>query len=252
MAIVSAVTMDLPNQHPAVVLRETESPRRQLTFSVGPPGRHRPLLRPPADAHPPSPDPRADGRGAGRVRHRRGGRPPGGPCRRHLLRRARPAGTQRAVRSTPAGPPTRSPWPCASRCPSRSSSTRGSSSPPGTWSHPPPPPEGAPDPVRTRCGPGADPVRTRWGGRCGSGWGGRWTWYPRPMAAHAMAEPEASDLDARRSRTAPHRRSRWGRSVGRRAGRSGPHGAGTDGPVAAVPGPGPAAGAGVGRAHRRP
>jgi bifunctional DNase/RNase len=35
MAIVSAVTMDLPNQHPAVVLRETESPRRQLTFSVG-------------------------------------------------------------------------------------------------------------------------------------------------------------------------------------------------------------------------
>jgi uncharacterized protein len=35
MAIVSAVTMDLPHQHPAVVLRETESPRRQLTFSVG-------------------------------------------------------------------------------------------------------------------------------------------------------------------------------------------------------------------------
>ena len=35
MAVVSAVTVDLPNQHPSVVLRETESPRRQLTFSVG-------------------------------------------------------------------------------------------------------------------------------------------------------------------------------------------------------------------------
>ncbi len=27
--------MDLPNQHPKVVLRETESPRRQLNFSIG-------------------------------------------------------------------------------------------------------------------------------------------------------------------------------------------------------------------------
>jgi bifunctional DNase/RNase len=35
MAVVSSVTVDLPNQHPSVVLRETESPRRQLTFSVG-------------------------------------------------------------------------------------------------------------------------------------------------------------------------------------------------------------------------
>jgi bifunctional DNase/RNase len=35
MAIVSAVTVDLPNQHPTVVLRETESPRRQLSFSIG-------------------------------------------------------------------------------------------------------------------------------------------------------------------------------------------------------------------------
>lgn len=35
MAIVSSVTLDLPTQHPSVVLRETESPRRQLTFSVG-------------------------------------------------------------------------------------------------------------------------------------------------------------------------------------------------------------------------
>jgi bifunctional DNase/RNase len=34
-AIVSSVTVDLPNQHPTVVLRETESPRRQLSFSVG-------------------------------------------------------------------------------------------------------------------------------------------------------------------------------------------------------------------------
>ncbi len=35
MALVSAVTMDLPTQHPTVVLRELESPRRQLSFSVG-------------------------------------------------------------------------------------------------------------------------------------------------------------------------------------------------------------------------
>ena len=35
MALVSAVTMDLPTQHPTVVLRELESPRRQLSFAVG-------------------------------------------------------------------------------------------------------------------------------------------------------------------------------------------------------------------------
>jgi bifunctional DNase/RNase len=35
MALVSAVTVDLPNQHPTVVLRESESPRRQLSFSIG-------------------------------------------------------------------------------------------------------------------------------------------------------------------------------------------------------------------------
>jgi bifunctional DNase/RNase len=34
-AIVTSVTVDLPNQHPTVLLRETESPRRQLSFSVG-------------------------------------------------------------------------------------------------------------------------------------------------------------------------------------------------------------------------
>jgi uncharacterized protein len=34
-ALVSGVTVDLPNQHPIVILRETESPRRQLSFSVG-------------------------------------------------------------------------------------------------------------------------------------------------------------------------------------------------------------------------
>ncbi len=33
-ALVSAVTVELPNQHPTVVLRESESPRRQLSFSV--------------------------------------------------------------------------------------------------------------------------------------------------------------------------------------------------------------------------
>ena len=35
MALVSSVSVDLPNQHPAVCLREMETPRRQLTFSVG-------------------------------------------------------------------------------------------------------------------------------------------------------------------------------------------------------------------------
>jgi len=34
MALVAAVNVDLPNQHPTVVLRETESPRRQLSFSI--------------------------------------------------------------------------------------------------------------------------------------------------------------------------------------------------------------------------
>lgn len=34
-ALVTSVTVDLPNQHPTVVLRETESPRRQLSFSIG-------------------------------------------------------------------------------------------------------------------------------------------------------------------------------------------------------------------------
>jgi bifunctional DNase/RNase len=34
MALVSSVTVDLPSQHPTVSLRETESPRRQLTFSI--------------------------------------------------------------------------------------------------------------------------------------------------------------------------------------------------------------------------
>lgn len=33
-ALVSSITVDLPNQHPTVVLRESESPRRQLSFSV--------------------------------------------------------------------------------------------------------------------------------------------------------------------------------------------------------------------------
>jgi bifunctional DNase/RNase len=34
MVLVSSVDVDLPTQHPTVVLREMESPRRQLTFSV--------------------------------------------------------------------------------------------------------------------------------------------------------------------------------------------------------------------------
>jgi bifunctional DNase/RNase len=32
--LVTSVTVDLPNQNPTVVLRETESPRRQLSFSI--------------------------------------------------------------------------------------------------------------------------------------------------------------------------------------------------------------------------
>ncbi len=35
MVLVSSVGVDLPNPHPTVVLRETESPRRQLSFSIG-------------------------------------------------------------------------------------------------------------------------------------------------------------------------------------------------------------------------
>jgi bifunctional DNase/RNase len=35
VALIASVSMDLPNQHPKVVLRETESPRRQLNFSIG-------------------------------------------------------------------------------------------------------------------------------------------------------------------------------------------------------------------------
>jgi uncharacterized protein len=34
-ALVTSVTVDLPNQHPTVLLRENESPRRQLSFSIG-------------------------------------------------------------------------------------------------------------------------------------------------------------------------------------------------------------------------
>jgi bifunctional DNase/RNase len=35
MALVSSVTLDLPSQHPSVVLREIDTPRRQVTFSIG-------------------------------------------------------------------------------------------------------------------------------------------------------------------------------------------------------------------------
>jgi hypothetical protein len=34
-AMVSTVTVDLPNQHATVVLRESDSPRRHLSFSIG-------------------------------------------------------------------------------------------------------------------------------------------------------------------------------------------------------------------------
>ncbi len=34
-ALVSTVTVDLPSQHATVVLRENESPRRQLSFAIG-------------------------------------------------------------------------------------------------------------------------------------------------------------------------------------------------------------------------
>jgi len=37
MALVSSVALDLPSQHPSVVLREIDTPRRQLTFSIGMP-----------------------------------------------------------------------------------------------------------------------------------------------------------------------------------------------------------------------
>jgi len=35
MALVASVTLDLPSQHPTVVLREIDTPRRQLTFAIG-------------------------------------------------------------------------------------------------------------------------------------------------------------------------------------------------------------------------
>ncbi len=34
MALVSSIAVDLPNRHPTVLLRESESPRRQLSFSI--------------------------------------------------------------------------------------------------------------------------------------------------------------------------------------------------------------------------
>src|ERR1700728_66715 len=34
-ALVATVTVDLPNQHATVVLRENESPRRHLSFAIG-------------------------------------------------------------------------------------------------------------------------------------------------------------------------------------------------------------------------
>lgn len=34
LALVSSVAVDLPNQHPTVLLQELESPRRQLQFSI--------------------------------------------------------------------------------------------------------------------------------------------------------------------------------------------------------------------------
>ncbi len=37
VALVSSVTLDLPSQHPTVVLREIDTPRRQLTFAIGMP-----------------------------------------------------------------------------------------------------------------------------------------------------------------------------------------------------------------------
>jgi bifunctional DNase/RNase len=35
MALVSSVSVELPSQHPIVVLRESEAPRRQLSFAIG-------------------------------------------------------------------------------------------------------------------------------------------------------------------------------------------------------------------------
>jgi hypothetical protein len=37
VVIVASVTLDLPSQYPSVVLRESETPRRQLTFSISMP-----------------------------------------------------------------------------------------------------------------------------------------------------------------------------------------------------------------------
>jgi len=61
-AIVSSVTVDLPNQHPTLVLRETESPRRQLSFSVGFQDGIRPLPCTAPGSYPSTPYPRTGGR----------------------------------------------------------------------------------------------------------------------------------------------------------------------------------------------
>ena len=100
MALVSSVTVDLPNQHPTVVLRETESPRRQLTFSIALPDG---VALSHALRRIPTPRPLTHELLSGilqRLRHRRGGRAPGRPPGLGLLRRARPAGTDgRSVHS---------------------------------------------------------------------------------------------------------------------------------------------------------
>ena len=133
MALVSAITMDLPNQHPTVVLRETESPRRQLSFSVGLPDA---VVLSHALRRIPTPRPLThellsdvlQGFDIDVVAVRLVGRQGRSTSPSSICGDATHDRCSRAV------PPTPWPWPSSSRCPCPSSSTAGSSSRRGTFS----------------------------------------------------------------------------------------------------------------------
>ena len=133
MALVSSVTVDLPNQHPTVVLRESESPRRQLTFSIA---LHDGVVLSHALRRIPTPRPLThellsgilQGFDIDVVAVRLVGRQGIG-----LLRRAGPAGPHRSLGALV--PAVRRPFTlrCCSRFPCPSSSTAGCSRWSATW-----------------------------------------------------------------------------------------------------------------------
>ena len=116
MALVAAVNVDLPNQHPTVVLREIGVTPTAALLLDRLPGRRGAVPRHAEDPHPPSPDPRTHEPGPPGLRHRRGGGAVGRPPGRRLLRRAGPPGPDRVGRCSRVDRPTVSPWPSSSRC----------------------------------------------------------------------------------------------------------------------------------------